>query len=145
MRLHNGSNYKAIAEMVGNGRTPKQCRERYHENLAGHLSHEKATDDEIEYIVRLVERYGKKWSKIAQILGNRAPNTVKNFYNSRKKPLRNQKAQLRQASAQQHAVSRPAPLPLPSYTHSQRPLPTYGQQSLHLPALAAPQPLYAGY
>ena len=62
-------------------RSPKQCRERYHQNLKPSLNHEPISSHEGEMIEQMVADMGKKWAEIARRLGNRSDNTVKNWWN----------------------------------------------------------------
>ncbi|OBA29174.1 hypothetical protein HANVADRAFT_20317, partial [Hanseniaspora valbyensis NRRL Y-1626] len=63
-------------------RTPKQCRERYHQNLKPNLNKEPISEEEGERIDYMVGKYGKKWAFIARSLNNgRSDNTVKNWWN----------------------------------------------------------------
>ncbi|RMZ78084.1 hypothetical protein DV737_g4007, partial [Chaetothyriales sp. CBS 132003] len=62
-------------------RSPKQCRERYHQNLKPSLNHEPISNDEGELIEQLVQEIGKHWAEIARRLGNRSDNAVKNWWN----------------------------------------------------------------
>ena len=62
-------------------RSPKQCRERYHQNLKPSLNHEPVSPEEGEIIEQLVQDMGKRWAEIARRLGNRSDNAVKNWWN----------------------------------------------------------------
>lgn len=69
-------------------RSPKQCRERFHQNLKPSLNHDPITPEEGLLIERMVNEMGKRWAEIARRLGNRSDNAVKNWWNgnmSRKK------------------------------------------------------------
>ncbi|KAJ5106148.1 hypothetical protein N7456_002823 [Penicillium angulare] len=62
-------------------RSPKQCRERFHQNLKPSLNREPISADEGLLIERLVDEMGKRWAEIARRLGNRSDNAVKNWWN----------------------------------------------------------------
>ena len=62
-------------------RSPKQCRERFHQNLKPSLNHDPITPDEGEIIERLVGEMGKRWAEIARRLRGRSDNAVKNWWN----------------------------------------------------------------
>ncbi|KAL2823141.1 Homeodomain-like protein [Aspergillus cavernicola] len=62
-------------------RSPKQCRERFHQNLKPSLNREPISADEGLMIERMVGEMGKCWAEIARRLGNRSDNAVKNWWN----------------------------------------------------------------
>ncbi|KAF2971216.1 hypothetical protein GQX73_g2315 [Xylaria multiplex] len=62
-------------------RSPKQCRERYHQNLKPTLNHEPISAEEGQLIEKLVGDLGKRWAEIARRLNNRSDNAVKNWWN----------------------------------------------------------------
>jgi Myb-like DNA-binding protein FlbD len=62
-------------------RSPKQCRERFHQNLKPSLNHAPISAEEGLLIERMVEEMGKRWAEIARRLGNRSDNAVKNWWN----------------------------------------------------------------
>ncbi|KAK5627252.1 hypothetical protein RRF57_002967 [Xylaria bambusicola] len=77
-------------------RSPKQCRERYHQNLKPTLNHEPISAEEGQLIEKLVGDLGKRWAEIARRLNNRSDNAVKNWWNGsqnrRKRTIRKKSA-----------------------------------------------------
>ncbi|RFU31017.1 hypothetical protein B7463_g5349, partial [Scytalidium lignicola] len=73
-------NWVRIAQLIGS-RSPKQCRERYHQNLKPSLNHEPISPEEGLLIERLVGEMGKRWAEIARRLNGRSDNAVKNWWN----------------------------------------------------------------
>lgn len=73
-------NWVRIAQMIGS-RSPKQCRERYHQNLKPSLNHAPISAEEGALIERMVGEMGKRWADIARSLHGRSDNAVKNWWN----------------------------------------------------------------
>lgn len=73
-------NWVRISQIIGT-RSPKQCRERYHQNLKPTLNHDPISAEEGALIERLVNEMGKRWAEIARRLQGRSDNAVKNWWN----------------------------------------------------------------
>ncbi|RVX66371.1 hypothetical protein B0A52_09979 [Exophiala mesophila] len=107
-------------------RTPKQCRERYHQNLKPSLTHDPITAEEGERIEQLVKVIGKKWAEIARYLGNRSDNAVKNWWNGsinrRKRIPTHANGISREAGYRSQPISASVPR-RPLYNHEASPFP----------------------
>ncbi|KAI2152197.1 hypothetical protein LOZ12_006864, partial [Ophidiomyces ophidiicola] len=100
-------------------RSPKQCRERFHQNLKPSLNHDPISPEEGLLIERMVADMGKRWAEIARRLGNRSDNAVKNWWNgsmNRKK---------------RRAVPRDHPYHAHSHSHSHSHSPGYHHHHHH--------------
>ncbi|KAK4657966.1 hypothetical protein QC762_202600 [Podospora pseudocomata] len=131
-------NWVRISNALGS-RTPKQCRERYHQNLKPTLNHDPITPEEGVIIETMVQQIGKRWADIARRLHGRSDNAVKNWWNgsqNRRKRQDKRKATMTTTSLQYHGrevsplmspmaplPSRPLPLRQAHGMASQRPLP----------------------
>ncbi|KOS17313.1 Myb-like DNA-binding protein myb-1 [Escovopsis weberi] len=106
VRKNGASNWVHISNRMGR-RTPKQCRERYHQNLKPTLNRNQITDEEGQEILRHVAEIGKQWAEIARRMHDRSDNAVKNWWNgyeNRRKRTERRNAMAKQAS---HASSIP--------------------------------------
>ena len=81
---------KALKSQLGiDGRTGKQCRERWQNHLDPNVKKEDFTTEEENKIFELQEQMGNKWSEIANFIEGRTENAVKNcFYSSVRRNLR---------------------------------------------------------
>ncbi|KAL7484469.1 hypothetical protein ACHAW6_010109 [Cyclotella cf. meneghiniana] len=68
-----------------NGRSPKQCRERWVHHLRPGLKKGNWTLEEDELIKSLHSKYGNSWNKIAGQMQGRSENALKNRWNSWKR------------------------------------------------------------
>lgn len=80
VRSQGPNNWVRISQLM-HFRSPKQCRERFHQNLKPSLNHEPISPEEGLMIERMVHEMGKRWAEIARRLGNRSDNAVKNWWN----------------------------------------------------------------
>ncbi|XP_002868650.2 transcription factor MYB115 isoform X1 [Arabidopsis lyrata subsp. lyrata] len=72
------------------GRTGKQCRERWHNHAGPDIKKTKWSEEEEQILIEEHKVVGTQWIKIAQKLPGRSYNNVKNHWNSTKRKVQNQ-------------------------------------------------------
>ncbi|CAK4031132.1 Myb-like DNA-binding myb-1 [Lecanosticta acicola] len=80
VNVHGAHNWVRISTAIQT-RSPKQCRERYHQNLKPNLNHDPISPEEGLMIEQMVAEMGKRWAEIARRLRGRSDNAVKNWWN----------------------------------------------------------------
>ena len=72
------------------GRTGKQCRERWHNQLDPSIIKTAWTQVEEDKLVELHDKFGNKWAEISKHMPGRTDNTIKNHWNSAMRRLHRQ-------------------------------------------------------
>jgi Myb-like DNA-binding protein FlbD len=123
VNLHGAHNWVRISQAIQT-RSPKQCRERFHQNLKPNLNHDPITPEEGVLIEQMVAEMGKRWAEIARRLRGRSDNAVKNWWNGGMNRRRRSNQQRRtEFEVRQQANPSAAPSHGHPLTTHQHPLP----------------------
>lgn len=142
--VHGAHNWVRISSTIQT-RSPKQCRERFHQNLKPNLNHDPITPEEGVLIEQMVAEMGKRWAEIARRLRGRSDNAVKNWWNGGMNRRRRNNQQRRAEfeagqQAQVHTQQQHLPQPM-----MQQPLPPAFHQQQMMPQHYFAHPMYPGH
>ncbi|CAD8117217.1 unnamed protein product [Paramecium sonneborni] len=78
-------NWKRVSKnmnLIGYKRSGKSCKERFQNQLNPHINKDSWTQNEIDKLFQLQNKYGNKWRNIAKELPNRTDGLIKNYFYS---------------------------------------------------------------
>ena len=115
IRIFGENGWNDVAKYV-TGRTRKQCRERYLNNLSSANEKREWSAAEDCFILSQRSKIGNKWTQISECLSGRSPNAVKNRYFGHLKRLGITERDIVLSMVSQHCQSAFSPVSHADYT-----------------------------
>ncbi|KAK9052007.1 hypothetical protein SSX86_028635 [Deinandra increscens subsp. villosa] len=75
-------NWRELPKFAGLSRCGKSCRLRWMNYLRPNVKHGSFTKEEEDVIIRVHNKLGNKWSKMAALLPGRSDNEIKNYWHT---------------------------------------------------------------
>jgi hypothetical protein len=81
VKKYGTKNWRFIASHL-RGRLPKQCRERWYNQLDPTIKKDSLSAEEWDVLKRYHEKLGNRWSEISKYIPGRTANQLKNHWNT---------------------------------------------------------------